>query len=354
MTDFGKDINNIIAEYAIEPCFCIHPLLFDNIYKKRMFWINIACNENIDKIIDTMFAWKHRWFDDEYVWNNLSQNKNAIELIKRYPHKISWYDFMLNESDDAIEMMKNNVKLLDFELLCLNTNVNALKIVEMFLSNACWSKLSRNKSAIYLLRKNKNKIDPFALSKNDNGAELIIELIEEDPNVVHWLDWHSICSNERMMRVIEKYPDMIEWHSLCMNPNPNAIKMLKKVPNMIDYRILALNKNKKAIKMLKMNVVDDPSSMYLENIVMNPNHKIIPLIMKTVNFNKRPDLVFKSIHCHKIIKKLNKETINKLIKHKYDEWYLDFVKTNINIITEDAESMKEYKDELLNRLNNVN
>jgi len=61
-------------------------------------------NNSIYKLLD--------WIDINNInWNNLSLNKNAIDLLKNNKDKIEWNNLSLNPN--AIELLKENQDKID-------------------------------------------------------------------------------------------------------------------------------------------------------------------------------------------------------------------------------------------------
>ena len=71
-------------------------------------------NKPIYKLLD--------WIDiDKINWSYLSQNKNAIELLKLNKDKIDWY--YLTENENAIDLLKENQDKIYWLDLSLNKKI---------------------------------------------------------------------------------------------------------------------------------------------------------------------------------------------------------------------------------------
>ena len=58
------------------------------------------------------------WIEtDKLNWNNLSLNPNAIGYLKKViPNKINWKLLCLNNSNDAIELLRENPHKIDWDV----------------------------------------------------------------------------------------------------------------------------------------------------------------------------------------------------------------------------------------------
>ena len=121
------------------------------------------------------------WVDiDKLDWDYLSENENAISLLKENQDKINWNSLSSNEN--AIELLKKNKD----------------KII--------WNDLSFNSNAIDILKENQDKIDWFSFSQNPNIftydyklmkekiknsgiAEELMSVIFHPKNMNNWNNW---------------------------------------------------------------------------------------------------------------------------------------------------------------------
>jgi ribosomal protein L24E len=89
-------------------------------------------------------------YADKIEWYYLSQNPNAISILKQNPDKIHWGQ--LSENPNAMDLLKQNPHKID------------------------WNRLSKNPNAMDLLKQNPDKIDWCRLSYNPNVMEIICDL----------------------------------------------------------------------------------------------------------------------------------------------------------------------------------
>jgi hypothetical protein len=147
-------------------------------------FINLCSNPNAIPLIEANLS----KLNDE-CWLYLCSNMNAIELIEiNLDHFDAHYWSYICSNSNAIELLEMNLDKLNrkcWVYLCMNTNPDVIKIIENNLdklNDDCWWNLSCNMNAIRLLEMNKDKINLFALSKNQNG----LHLFEKDLILDDW------------------------------------------------------------------------------------------------------------------------------------------------------------------------
>ena len=216
--------------------------------------------------------------------------------------------------------------------------------------------LSKNKNAISILEKNKDKINWSFLSMNPEAihmfteinnifsSEIYFEIIKnmgfidwfrfcDNPNCVNWIEilleknyfgymnseWCFLSrnTNPEAINILNKFPKKINWYWL--SKNPNAIDILEKNPDKIDWKHLSLNPN--AIPLLEQN----PDKIDWNLLSMNPN--AIPLL------EKNPDkIVWKSLAKNpNAIPMLENHLFNNIeIYYWYEAIYLECLAMNPN------------------------
>ena len=185
-------------------------------------------------------------------WKLLSENPNAIELLKENIKKINWNS--LSKNPNAIELIKANLSKINWDLL--SGNPNAIELLEAKPTKINWFMLSKNPNAIELLKENFNEIKWDKLSSNPNALELLKQYYDN-------IDWDYLSSNtdKEAIELLKRNIDKINWENLSINPsaieilkanqskidwrelsqNPNAIELLRKNPNKIDWKWLTTN-----------------------------------------------------------------------------------------------------------------
>ena len=87
------------------------------------------------------------WIDkDNLNWDYLSQNINAIQLLRENPDKISWIRLTQNSSLDAIQLLKENPLQIHWTHLSLNPNAEAIQMLRENPLQIDWTQLSSNPS----------------------------------------------------------------------------------------------------------------------------------------------------------------------------------------------------------------
>ena len=99
-------------------------------------------------------------FDSSLNWDYISSNENAIDIIKKYPHKINWDQLSLNEN--AIEILTQNPDKINWYFFSLN--LNGIDLLKKNLDKVDWCNLSLNDNAIDILENNFDKINWYYLS----------------------------------------------------------------------------------------------------------------------------------------------------------------------------------------------
>jgi len=183
---------------------------------------------------------------DKLVWDWLSGNPNAIDMLRENKGEICWLNLCNNP--EAIELLKEYRKKIDWPTLSGNPNASELlrerivyenKLNEIEYKNIkynkiCWGTLSANpnKDVINLLKKNKDKIVWEVLSGNPNAIELLRENKDE-------IDWEVLSGNPNAIELLRENKDEIDWEVL--SGNPNAIDLLRENTDEIDWEVLSGN-----------------------------------------------------------------------------------------------------------------
>jgi hypothetical protein len=63
-------------------------------------------------------------FKYELDWNALSGNKNAIDLLRKYPENINWT--ILSGNPNAFQLLIENPKKINWDYLSSNQNPNVI------------------------------------------------------------------------------------------------------------------------------------------------------------------------------------------------------------------------------------
>ena len=223
---------------------------------------------------------------DDLDWFWLSGNPNAIDLLKENSKKINWETLSGNTNTNAIELLKANPKKINWENLSGNPNLKAIELLKKYPEEIDWDRLSGNQNpkAIELLNTKPEKIDWENLSGNPNPKA--IELLNANPEKIIW---KQLSGNPNAIELLINNPEEIKWYYL--SKNPNAIELIKNKINeenemsedelydlddsqKISWKLLSQNPN--AIELLK----DNSTKIYGELLSQNPNPEAIELLKK--------------------------------------------------------------------------
>lgn len=190
---------------------------------KQLFIKELASNsnaiglyeKNVKEICGINFFQQHKY--------ELSQNLNAISIIKKNKNAIDWE--CLSSNSNAIDFINDKIKIeLDEEYnrpyKKIRTNYNDSLENKSF-KNIDWDKLSGNTKAIDILKKAKDKIN-----------------------------WNKFSENPKAINILKQNLDKVSWYDLSLNPN--AIEMFDHInlenlrkEKLIDYlvKIKYINKS---------------------------------------------------------------------------------------------------------------
>ena len=228
-----------------------------------------------------------RWIPlNELAWNSLSRNPNpkAIELLKENMDKIYWD--LLSANPAAIELLREKIEdekdideddLIDLERedkiswRFLSANPNAIKLLEENYENIDWKMLSENPNAIKLLKANPKKINWRSLSANKNPEAIELLKLHEDQ-----IDWGYLSANPntKAIELLKSNPKKIDWGALSKNMNPAAIELLKEQENEDKINWVYLSENPNAVDLLMAN----PKKIDWGGLSKNTNPKVIDLL----------------------------------------------------------------------------
>ena len=275
-----KAIEILVEEYKKNP------------NSEKLEWTALCGNPNAIEIL--VEEYKNNPNSHKLVWSALCGNPNpkVIKLlekeIKVFPPHINMNALAANETQEAINFLKNN---FTFENLEYSENFEF------------WEKLSLNSKAIEILKANKDKIAWHNIS-HTSSPEGIAFLRKN----YYKINWGAIAHNplpEAMALLKENYSKIdINWEGLSQNSNPEAIKLLekefKKNPNnpKILWRMLSSNIN--AINLLKNRMIYENklsqqsyNKLSIYNIInwhiVSSNPNAIELIKERIIYQDLPE-----------------------------------------------------------------
>ncbi len=260
-------------------------------------------------------------------------------LRLRFPH---WFDqsrrHLLSLNPNAIRLLEENPKWIDWELLCLNPN--AIHLIENTLNPH--------------LIENTTGIDWYALSSNPNAMGLLEKHLDK-------VDWCSLSGNPGAIRLLSDHPDKIQWRAL--SGNPAALSLLEENPDKIHWCVLRhlyflhgdpniprlFEKN--GLRVLETSIVSAAFSTNVETILENVDHltwsdwyylcarpDMIPILQENQD----------KIHWHVLCSNPNAMSI---LEKNLDKITWREFSSNPSIFAYDYDAMKEntslYKEELI-------
>jgi hypothetical protein len=153
----------------------------------------------------------------------------------------------------------------------LSENPNAIEILRNNIGKIYWDNLSTNENAIDILRDNYKNINWNRISINSNAIDLIKDFIESKKNLFPEDIFDNLHEEELYQDKIsikknrKKFKNRINWRLL--STNKNAIPILNKL-NKMDNNYIFLNENKKNFDEINVHGL---FSTGWENLAMNPN-----------------------------------------------------------------------------------
>jgi len=174
----------------------------------------IFCSDIVGIIVLYVPRYKLQpWVEEQKLYIKwLCGNSKAVNLIEeKYKNQIMWER--------------------------LSTNPSAINLIEQNISKVDWPSLSQNHNALHILQANINKIEWSFLITNKNGAELVLK---NQPSTVFWSQL-SRMKSDTMVKYLEEGFGSIDW--IFLSSNPCAISLLKKNPEKINWEWLCLNEN---------------------------------------------------------------------------------------------------------------
>ena len=289
---------------------------------KSKISLNKLPDDLLTKIVEkykSLFKVKHVLRDwiplNKLNWKYLSENPNAIDLLKANKHKIVWE--ILSSNPTAIELLKANRNKINWDLLSKNTNPKAIEMLKANREKINWDYLSSNPNAIELLKDNPKKINWEKLCENpsifekefidDNSYdsednEIVLDSFAKVQDIIH-MPFNNETKNKNLVKSLFKKPieyesglnrlkeyfaNTSEQHNIYVNyyhnilRQINAIKQHVNFPNLNNFDYKYYNKNKRFYKFdpkfnsdAKENTERQKDAQYIENEVIREFKTII-------------------------------------------------------------------------------
>lgn len=221
-------------------------------------WISSHCN-------DTEFLRKN---EDNIDYKELSKNlcvNHIYDILERHLDKLDWDE--LSRNPTAVSFLKKNKDNINWAYACMNKSKEMIEFLFENKEKINWVFLSGNPSAVYKLKDNLNKVDLMLLNTNTNA----IELLEEKPELI---DWTSLCDNrsEKAMKLIEKNINHPDISFELLSCNPFAINILLMNPEKIDWGMATENENIGEL----FKVFPEKIKLYLKSCLKYPS--VLPFL----------------------------------------------------------------------------
>ena len=254
--------------------------------RQKIDWTLLAKNENfkaIELIEEKIKNDKNIFYNnfDVVFWIYLCENKNAFHLFTK----------------DRIDKLIKNIQFNFYKFIALNKNPDVIPLITSFIEKIkkneiqnqtknyekIWESISFNPNAVDILKNNPKKINYNSLAFNENTDCLkILEdyidntLLENENKKTELTDILSrLCTNSNAGELLEKYKD--NFDSTCFDNLQNSnisekayeiIKQRKK--NDEDYYYLSNNKNPENLNLV-LNKLDTINNNWKEDIIKNIN-----------------------------------------------------------------------------------
>ena len=173
--------------------------------KNKIDWNKLSLNKNIISFLyDNDNDDDDNDDDDDDIeklnWDNLSKNSGAISLLGKYPRYINWSNMSANSKGIKLlcERLSRNKRMVNYNELSLNETPEAITILRQNFKKINWHNLAYNK------------------------CKEAIELMKEYPENIYW---DALCCNPNALEILEKNQDKICWNILSSNTNPKILKL---------------------------------------------------------------------------------------------------------------------------------
>jgi hypothetical protein len=217
------------------------------IQPEQLYWNNLSGNP------EAMHLFNESHFDIvRYDLFSMNTSPDAIEMLRKYPHKINWN--LLSANPTAMSLLKENMENISWIYLSKNPNPEAIQMIEEHMNQTGeegeqpintrnWMKMwiYANPNALHLFDENRDKWSYHHLSSNTNPEiiQIIDELIDSGSPYAKQLNWSLLSANPAAINIIKKNMDKISWNYLSVNPE--AIDILEENQSLIDWFKLSEN-----------------------------------------------------------------------------------------------------------------
>jgi len=207
----------LIEKYINKNCaLCRQPLTSksqSNFFCSHFNWTGLCNNPNAVHLLQKRF--KQNQNPRELFWNSLSDNSNAIPLLRELTNnfttnldKICWDRFCLNPNaiPVLIEHFNNLQHRIIFSSVCINSNAVPLlsHVTNGFTTNLSvldWMSLCKNPNTVFLIEK------------------LLANELECLPGAQDQIDWEWLSVNPSALNLLKQNQHKIVWYMFFQNPS---------------------------------------------------------------------------------------------------------------------------------------
>ena len=323
-------------------------LLIKDAFMKNLFWLNNSINESLS--VSQVILQEHIF---RFIYHNIFSMSNDEQFIKymfkyvndnkHYQPEFIFVHMFNNVNDNIILLLKDLYNLFKCEvfrkaainMLCSNTNINALKLMVSLINNNMndnklnWDRLSSNINAIEICENNLNRVNWGKFCQNPNGLHIIKKIAYRNPNDKR-IKWNLMLDNvnENIYEILSYKLQFdnefkeLNWFSVASSTNKGALKLLRDVYDRnpkdlkIKWEFLCKNKSLQAldilISLVNNDISNDINILIIYNLCDNESDiaiDILSILMKT-NFGNFFDNYNETMPIIKLIKNSNDKVIN--------------------------------------------
>ena len=338
MNHIPFDIKLIICSYIMEPVYKMRDFIDPERIRSMM---EMNPSPGMIEILKNMD------FSD-ILWEVLCRNTNP-DAMKMIEYQLQTnYDNIKNRLDieelcsnpNAINIIKEHPDWIDMECLAMNHSPLAMDMMKEYLDNNddpdVWYNLSKNPFAVDILFENMSKVHIPYLSQNPHPR--VIDYLSVNPS---YIDWYFLSAMPEAIDIIRKHiaegGEKIVWKQLCRNPAAIDIleqNILHSGGDMICWASLSSNINGTQL-LRKYFKKDEDANLYtpINDSVYHINYEVfknIKIHWPNLSTNTSPDAM-------KLIEenpeRLDKSAIRKIVIDNYPSpnFYIESVMTNHKI-----------------------
>jgi hypothetical protein len=201
------------------------------------------------------------WFKS--IWESISSNSDAIDILEKYQKHIHWTNFCKNTSPRAVKILIKNPDKINWGVFSENSVSEAVDYMIQNPEKIVWSAFSRNtseKALKFMAAEHPEKIDWYALVSNP--TEEAMKMLDTCKYSIDWINCVGFLRNPAILPLLRTKIEELKNHDeytryiLYQNPNPAVINfIINDIPDeyvMWDYvglfhpKIYRLYKNSKS------------------------------------------------------------------------------------------------------------